>query len=250
MPVLFLRRIWNCPFSPSFQAFWAECKSLEKVPTVICIGEPIRTARVTISSCDMATCASSRHSCDWKKFKKSSRLPRQVQRNSPALLTEAVGKSLQLDGARGEYIHGQVVIVPVKEDLSGVTGSAESLQGSQGATIPLSIRVVGYLDTKEEPEHYEVPFAGWWPDPLLSHLTTFDVPVGACQPLWITVAIPREALPGVYEGQVRVNVGDTKQAVPVRVQVRSFEIPQSLHFRIAARYDGGDWVETVWGGLQ
>ena len=40
MPVslsIFLR---NTMFCPPFQAFWAKCKLLEKVPTVIRIGEP------------------------------------------------------------------------------------------------------------------------------------------------------------------------------------------------------------------
>ena len=31
----------NIVFCPSFQAFWAKCKPLEKVPTVIRIGEPV-----------------------------------------------------------------------------------------------------------------------------------------------------------------------------------------------------------------
>ncbi len=163
-----------------------------------------------------------------------TKVHREVGRNSPALLTEAASEPLQLDGARGEYVHGQVVIVPVKQDLTGLTWSAEPLRGPEGATLPLSIRVVGYLKT-EKPV-YRVDFVGWWPDPLLSHLTTFDVPVGFCQPLWVTVAVPREAPPGVYEGQVRVNVGGDEQAVPVRLRVRSFAIPKTHHFRVANCY--------------
>jgi len=160
---------------------------------------------------------------------------REVDRNGPSLLTEAASRPLQLDGARGEYVHGQVVIVPGKEDLTGVTWSAEPLKGPEGAAIPVSIRVVGYLHTKEPP--YDVDFVGWWPDPLLSHLTTVDVPVGACQPLWVTVGIPREARPGVYEGEVGTRVGDNEQAVPVRLQVRSFEIPRTRHLRVAGNYN-------------
>lgn len=159
---------------------------------------------------------------------------REMHRNNTSLLTEAAGRPLQLDGARGEYVHGQIVIVPGNEDLTGLVWSAEPLRGPQGATIPLSIRVVGYLKT-EKPD-YPVDFVGWWPDPLLSHLTTVDVPVGACQPLWVTVGIPREARPGVYEGEVRVSVGANAQAVPVRLQVRSFEIPKTRHLRVAGNY--------------
>ena len=159
---------------------------------------------------------------------------REMHRNSASLLTEAAGRPLQLDGARGEYVHGQIVIVPGNEDLTGLVWSAEPLRGPQGATIPLSIRVVGYLKT-EKPD-YDVDFVGWWPDPLLSHLTTVDVPVGACQPLWVTVGIPREARPGVYEGEVRVSVGANAQAMSVRLQVRSFEIPKTRHLRVAGNY--------------
>jgi len=170
-----------------------------------------------------------------------TKVHREVHRNDTSLLTEAAGRPLQLDGARGEYVHGQVVIVPGKEDLTGVTWSAEPLRGPQGATITVSIRVVGYLHT-EKPQQdcggpYEVDFAGWWPDPLLSHLTTIDVPTGACQPLWVTVGIPREARPGVYEGEVRVSVGGSEQAAPVRLQVRRFEIPNTHHLRVAGNYN-------------
>ena len=163
-----------------------------------------------------------------------TKVHREAGRNSPALLAEAAGKPLQLDGARGEYVHGQVVIVPSEKDLSGVTWSSEPLQGPEGAAIPLRIRVVGYLKTKK-PE-YKVDFVGWWPDPLLSHLTTFDVPATARQPLWVTVAIPREARPGMYEGRVRIGSSDGEHSVPVRLRVRSFEIPKTRHFRIANAY--------------
>ncbi len=163
-----------------------------------------------------------------------TKVHREVARNSPALLTEAADKPLQLDGARGEYVHGQVVIVPVEQDMTGLTWSAEPLRGPEGTTIPLSIRVVGYLKTEKPP--YEVDFVGWWPDPLLSHLATVDVPVGACQPLWVTVAIPREARPGMYEGQVQISAAGSDQAVPVQLRVRSFEIPKTRHLRVADCY--------------
>jgi len=102
--------------------------------------------------------------------------------NNDAFLSNSGGKPLRLDGARGEYVHGQIVIVPQNQALKRLTWSAEPLCGPGGTTIPLSIRAVGYLRTEE---------GHWWPDPLLSHLASVDVPVGSCQPLWVTVAIPR-----------------------------------------------------------
>ena len=60
---------------------------------------------------------------------------RQMQRNSPAAI-QAAGEALQLDGARGGYVHGQVVIMPREKDLTGVTWSAEPLQGPRGLPFP------------------------------------------------------------------------------------------------------------------
>ena len=155
---------------------------------------------------------------------------RKVARNDQSILSKATGKLLHLDGARGEYVHEQVVIVPQAQNLKGLTWDAQPLHGPEGAEIPVSIRIVGYLRTKEN---------GWLPDPLLSHLTTVDVPVGFCQPLWVTIAIPRATSPGIYTGQVRISVGHMEQTVPVRLRVRRFEIPRTRHLRVANSYEEG-----------
>ncbi len=147
------------------------------------------------------------------------------------------GRPLSLDGARGETVHGQVVIVPTATALHHITWRLTPLRGPNGREIHAQVRVVGFLHTAR-PGAYEVPFAGWWPDPLLDFLHTFDLPATAQQPLWITVNIPRNAAPGEYRGTLRVAPrGRRPQALPIHLRVRRFAIPRRRHLRLAVNYE-------------
>jgi len=166
---------------------------------------------------------------------------RELDRNNLSLLSRTANPALQLDGARGEYVHGQIAVIPTKTDLKNVTWQASTLLGWEGAEIPLSVRVVGYLKTEQPP--YKVDAVGWWPDPLLDYLDTFDVPLQNCQPLWVTVAVPRDTKPGRYKGQVRVRSGDLEWVLPVELRVRPFAIPKKRHLRVAPGYQVGKLAE-------
>jgi hypothetical protein len=56
---------------------------------------------------------------------------------------------------------------------------------------------------------------------------------GALAPLWLAVRVPRDAKPGVYEGTVRVQAaGLDAVAVPLRVTVSAWTVPDPKNFRI------------------
>ena len=46
--------------------------------------------------------------------------------------------------------------------------------------------------------------SGMYPDPIVDDDVARDVPGGMTQPVWVTVAVPKDAAPGLYEGKVKV----------------------------------------------
>jgi hypothetical protein len=149
------------------------------------------------------------------------------------------GPQISLDGAKGESVHSQVVIIPTKTQLSSVKFSATALAGPKNSKISIQIRPVGFLKTQKPP--YEVSYIGWWPDPLLDHLKTFSVPYGTQQPLYISIDIPRNTAAGVYTGKVSVTPkGRKPQSIAISLRVRNFTIPIKRNLRIADVY-----AETV-----
>ncbi len=164
-----------------------------------------------------------------------------------------LGKTLVLDGAKGETVHGQVVVIPTGRALSKVQFKGYELFGPDKYQLPMQIRVVGYLNVKEQ-GRYDVSYVGWWPDPLLDHLKSFNVPSNAQQPLWVSVVIPKHALPGLYKGTITVTPAGCKpQRVAVSLRVRHFQIPKQRHMKLAINYEeaeaarlhGKAWNDTL-----
>jgi|GEM_PF-3279417 len=149
------------------------------------------------------------------------------------------GSQISLDGARGESVHSQIVIIPTKTSLSSVTFNSSALKGPNGKNISIMIRPVGFLKTQKPP--YEVSYIGWWPDPLLDNLKSFSVPYGAQQPLYISIDIPRSVTAGIYTGKISVTPkGRKPQSITIYLRVRNFTIPIKRNLRIADVY-----AETV-----
>jgi hypothetical protein len=82
---------------------------------------------------------------------------------------------------------------------------------------------VGYVETAKP--RYDVPYVGWWPDPLLPP-APFDVQADQRQPLWVTADVPPDAKPGIYRGEVVLRVGDAAETVPIELGVRNFRLPR------------------------
>jgi hypothetical protein len=96
-----------------------------------------------------------------------------------------------------------------------------------------------------------------------------SIPVGAVQPLWLSVRIPSDAVPGVYEGDLTLrwksaDVGTMPTGapmppfiIPVQVEVCNFRLPPPCDFRswsdfiqspdsLALRYEVLTWSEEHW----
>ncbi len=132
-------------------------------------------------------------------------------------------QELELHAARGEAESAQLLI-QADQSLKGVTVSAASLLGPQGASLPLEILRVGYVPIKNPtPVGFGKP--GPYPDPLLP-LLPFDVKAGESQALWVTAWVPRDAPAGDYRGEITIlPVSAPPQSLKVRLRVYSVTLP-------------------------
>ncbi len=158
----------------------------------------------------------------------------------------AMTGEVSLAAARGEAEAFQLVVCPIADKERSVTrlspdkvhGAAPfhaktvriqavtptELKGPKGATIPAEayeLHRVGYITTV--PAQYPVMHVGEWPDQLLP-LEPFEVSNPFCQPVWVEVRVPRDAAPGEYTGQIRVE-GPHTVTVNVKLTVWPFELP-------------------------
>jgi hypothetical protein len=178
--------------------------------------------------------------------------------------TTAPGAStaLTLEGARGAYEAGQIVIRASGAALANVNLSASDLTGN-GHVIPaanVTLFREYFQDFTGVPDmggSLPVPASsptgdGRLPDALLPFVDPYSgAPVGAPfavgaglnQPVWMEVLIPADAAAGTYSGQVTVTAtGQAPVAVPVTLTVWGFALPD---LRVATTYFGMHTGEII-----
>lgn len=190
----------------------------------------------------------------------ASSMEKVLPRDMP--VTARVQSEVSVDLARNEHESVQIVVIPSaripsRTGLSQVKVTVDSLAGPDGAVFPadaVDVEVVGYVETKQTP--YEVPYTGWWPDPLLDFIDAPDIAESDAQSFWIRVNCPREQAPGLYEGQITVSPANAEAySLPLRVRVRDFEVPEASPLPTAMSiYDAyirktlpdADWEALKW----
>ncbi len=143
--------------------------------------------------------------------------------------------AIQLRAARNEYEPAQIAIRSSKP-LQGVQVELGPLRHEDGqSTIEaqhLQWNFVGYIPIPKNTPHAErlqirkAPFEV--PDPLLADRTK-DLPAHHTQPVWITLYVPKDAKPGLYQGQVTVVAGQQRAVVPIQLRVDPFTLPDQRH---------------------
>jgi len=137
--------------------------------------------------------------------------------------------------------------------IPGVMAEVDPPTNAQGARLTdLQVEVVGYVPIDHTTSYYSSTSPAWhrkyptspgacdgwpgmWPDPLLPR-NTFDLAANTTQPIWVTVAVPKDAAPGDYRGTVRLTAaGKPVKEVPFTVHVWGFTLPDETH--TAAIYD-------------
>jgi len=170
-------------------------------------------------------------------------------------------RPVRLVGPRGGIYSGKVVLGSTRP-VRGLRATPRDLKGPGGATIPASaVRI-----------RYGLPWGNqaglgslWGPYPYPRRATILeaiaDAPLaefpvrevapttaqrsirpkpvlGAVVPLWLTVGVPRDARPGAYTGEVRIEVdGEPPEAVPLAVEVLDWTLPE--------RGDRRTWIDMV-----
>lgn len=158
----------------------------------------------------------------------------------------ASGGEALADVARGEHASFQVV-VRAEDAITALTAKAGPLKrGRGGETLAASsVRFVGYVPVDRptqtpSKDQLRTPPADY-PDPLLED-EALDVAARQAQPVWVTVAVPVDAKPGVYRGTLtlegRVEGVAAKATVPLALRVYDVAVEKT---RL--------WV-TEWYGMQ
>ena len=150
-------------------------------------------------------------------------------------------RGIEIAAAKGEYEPFQLVVAP-KSDMKNLSVKASALQSDRGGKIPaeaVEVCRVGYVNVTTPTD--EIGCAGEWPDPLPPCDKAFDLRAGdGCQPLWITVHVPRDAKAGDYRGTIELAASGWKTSVPFTVHVWDFEIPRENHLKTAFGFSTGN----------
>lgn len=152
-------------------------------------------------------------------------------------------RQVRLYGARQEYAGFQVVVRGGATPLKEVGVKLGPLRSAGGAALDpgnIDLFQQHYLKVTV-PSQWEadapVPEArtGEFPVqmvPLRDGRSTFAVPAGRNQPVWVDVYIPEDQAPGDYQGQLTVSEGGrTLATLPVRLTVWRFTLPRETHLK-------------------
>ena len=144
-----------------------------------------------------------------------------------AAFTAQPAQAVALRLARNEKEGIQLLVAPGDRDLEAVTVTASDLTRADGTRFPsAAIRcvVTGYVNITSNPPYsvgYTVPTntppgylrktrkpeGGWWPDPILDHMTATDIRGRDLQSFWIRVTCPERQPAGRYDGTLTVKDG-------------------------------------------
>jgi hypothetical protein len=173
---------------------------------------------------------------------------------------------VELFGIRSETISGQFVIRAnrdLKQVTAGSTGLRASQAGANQGVVPVAWNFVGSVpvpaNTANTLDRYLIRKApGRFPD-YLAEERAADIPAGQYRAVWLTVAIAKDAGPGVYEGAVTVRANDASRDVPVRLEVLPLDMPARRHLavthwyrasRLAKYHDAGEaYSDAYWSVL-
>ncbi|MBX3230617.1 MAG: DUF4091 domain-containing protein [Labilithrix sp.] len=141
---------------------------------------------------------------------------------------ENAGDAIQLYAARNEFEPFQIV---VRADADGDVKLEMPAFTGPGAIPRIEVRRVEYVKI-DKPSDASSLKSGFVPDPLWPSSFGKSEPVKAAenQPFWITVYVPKDAKPGDYTTTLTATVGGTPQAIPVKLHVFDFAIPDRIGF--------------------
>jgi hypothetical protein len=129
---------------------------------------------------------------------------------------------------RGEHASLQF-IVRANEDITGLTVSVSQPVNGMEVLPPAKTGFVGYVKVGRTVWDYSrdriVPPSGFFPDPILEE-ESINVRFGNTQPVWLTIPIPANAIPGTYTGAVTLTgkMGLKKFSISKEFKVKVFPV--------------------------
>lgn len=150
---------------------------------------------------------------------------------SRSIVPQEVAATCAVAGWRNEKVSAQIILW-TNENIDGVECKISDFK-SADATLPASIaeaRFVRYTlgDVRDENCRCRRPngHPAILQADMLDNLDRFDIPANSVRPVWVTVNIPADATPGVYNAKVKVSHnGCGSITLPLEVEVVGQTLP-------------------------
>ena len=135
---------------------------------------------------------------------------------------------VSISAARNEHESAQIVVSAGPEALRVEKVTVSDLRYADGdhviAADQTEVRLVGYANVTTS-SWRSTKQLGLFPDPLLK-LRPFVCPAQQARCLWLTVHVPTDAAPGIYEGTIELaSETDRIAELPIELRVYDFALP-------------------------
>jgi Glycoside hydrolase 123, catalytic domain/Glycoside hydrolase 123 N-terminal domain len=146
--------------------------------------------------------------------------------------------------ARGQHLSIQFAIRS-RQTIKSLSADVTSLKSANTSLLAsVTVRQVGYVvvgshsdDTPSDELIGEAP--GWYPDPLWNF--PVDLDSNRTHSIWITVAVPVNAVPGLYHGALALRAEKNLVArKPFSVRVVSATVPDERTLKVTNWFNVGD----------
>jgi Glycoside hydrolase 123, catalytic domain/Glycoside hydrolase 123, N-terminal domain len=148
------------------------------------------------------------------------------------------GKSYEIALARNEYEGFQLLALAPKnqalKDVEVTVGTFKLQANTRVVLPPKAVQAfpVGFVKTR--PPAYQIDYVGWYPDPILEHLSKVNVNANEVQPFWVRVKTTSKTIPGTYAGSLTLKTADAGRVkVQVKIKVWDFSIPVKTKLKTA-----------------
>ncbi len=136
--------------------------------------------------------------------------------------------AIRVSAAKNETEAAQFVLRPSKL-IRDMTIRPGDLAGPEGASIPASAVEVlreQYLYTARPTDGTGT--VDQWPDPLPPITSPLTLNASVNHAFWLRVHVPRNARAGIYNGAIQLAADGVNVAMPVRVEVYDFTLPDRM----------------------